>query len=131
MRKNILDKELVYPDECYEIVGRCMQVHKYLGRGGFSEIVIKDALQHEFGLEKIAYEREAAYDVEYKGIILPHKFFVDFVVYGKIILEVKNCSSLTNDHIAQSLNYLAVSKLKLALLVNFGEPSLQYMRLVL
>lgn len=108
-----------------------MQVHKHLGRGGFSEIVIKDALQYEFGLQKIEFKREVGYEVEYKGVVMPHKFYADFVMMDKIILEVKNCSALTNNHTAQSLNYLAVSKLKLALLVNFGNPSLEHKRLVL
>ena len=45
-------KHLVYPEESYKIIGICMQVHKHLGRGGFSEIVIKDALQYEFDLQK-------------------------------------------------------------------------------
>lgn len=124
-------KYLIYPEESYKIIGLCMQVHKHLGRGGFSEIVIKDALEHEFKLGNVSYSREVGYDVEYKGSILPHKFFADFVVMEKIIFEVKNCSGLTDNHIAQPLNYLAVSDLKLALLVNFGQSSLVYKRLVL
>lgn len=126
-----LAESIIYPEESYKIVGACMQVHKHLGRGGFSEIVIKDALQHEFALQNIAFEREVGYEVHYKGILLPHKFFADFVMMDKIILEVKNCSMLTNNHTAQSLNYLAVSKLKLAILVNFGDSMLEYKRLVL
>lgn len=124
-------ESIIYREECYKIVGACMQVHKYLGRGGFSEIVIKDALQHEFKLQHIQYEREVPFDVEYKGVVLPHKFFADFVVMDKIILEVKNCAALTDNHIAQSLNYLAISKLKLAILVNFADSQLEYKRLVL
>jgi GxxExxY protein len=126
-----LAKSVIYSDECYKIVGVCMQVHKHLGRGGFSEIVIKDALQHEFKLQQVSYEREVGFDVEYKGVVLPHKFFADFVVMDKIILEIKNCAMLTDNHIAQSLNYLAISKLKLAVLVNFGDSLLEYKRLVL
>lgn len=124
-------ESIVYRDESYKIVGACMQVHKFLGRGGFSEIVIKDALQHEFTLQNILYTREVAFDVEYKGVVLPHKFYADFVVMDKIILEVKNCAMLTDNHVAQTLNYLAVSKLKLAILVNFGDSLLEYKRLVL
>ena len=124
-------ESIVYRDESYKIVGACMQVHKFLGRGGFSEIVIKDALQHEFTLQNILYTREVAFDVEYKGVVLPHKFYADFVAMDKIILEVKNCAMLTDNHVAQTLNYLAVSKLKLAILVNFGDSLLEYKRLVL
>lgn len=66
-----------------------MEVHNNLG-AGFLEIVYKDALEYEFKKADIPYEREKMYDVNYKGIILPHKFYADFVVYGNIILEVKS-----------------------------------------
>ncbi len=126
-----LKDNLIYADESYKVIGVCMQVHKHLGRGGFAEVVIKDALQYEFDVLGIEYSREVPYDVKYKEIILPHKFYADFVVMDKIILEVKNCTVLTSNHTAQSLNYLAVSKLKLALLVNFGAPSLEHKRILL
>ena len=53
------------------------------------------------------------------------------MVYDKIILEVKAIETLTNSHIRQTLNYVAASKLKLGLLVNFGEATLKYKRIVL
>ena len=107
-----------------------MDVYNELGKG-FLEIVYKDALAYEFTKRNIPFEREKAYDIKYKDIILPHSFFADFVVYDKIILEVKAKSSIVEEHVAQSLNYLAVSKIKLALVVNFGEKSLKYKRVVL
>lgn len=107
-----------------------MEVHNQLG-GGFSEIVYKDALEYEFKAANILYQREKEYAVTYKGIILPHKFYTDFVVMDKIILEVKAVKQLTDEHIALSINYCAVSKNKLALLVNFGRARLDYERLVL
>jgi GxxExxY protein len=69
--------------------------------------------------------------VHYKDIVLPHKFNADFVVMDKIILEVKAVSVILDEHIAQTLNYLAVSRLKLALLVNFSKAKLEYQRFVL
>ena len=71
------------------------------------------------------------YEVNYKGIILPHKFFADFVVFDKIILEVKAISAISDEFIAQALNYLKVSGNQLALVVNFGELKLNYKRIVL
>ncbi len=71
------------------------------------------------------------YEVNYKGAILPHKFYADFVVFDKIILEVKGTSGIVDEFIAQALNYLKVSGNKLALLVNFGELKLNYKRIVL
>jgi len=121
--------KLRYPDESYQLIGICMEVHKNLGKG-FLEIVYKDALEYEFKKANIEFEREKEYIVQYKNIILPHKFFADFVVFNKIILEVKSVSAITDEHIAQTLNYLRVSGLKLGLLVNFGELSLKFKRIV-
>lgn len=122
--------DLIYKEESYRIIGKCMEVHNNLG-AGFLEIVYKDALEYEFKRAKIPFEREKEYEVNYKGITLPHKFYADFVVYDSIILEVKAVSSITDEFIAQCINYLKVSQNKLALLVNFGEMRLQYKRIVL
>jgi len=69
--------------------------------------------------------------VHYKNTTLPHKFFADFVVMDKIFLEIKSMSGLADEHMAQTMNYLKVSGNRLGLLVNFGQPSLQYKRIVI
>lgn len=107
-----------------------MEVHRILGKG-HSEVLMKDALQLEFGLRNVPFEREKKFEVEYKGSKLPHYYFADFVAFGTIIVEVKAIEMLTKSHIKQTLNYLAASRLKLGLLVNFGEDSLKYERVVL
>ena len=122
--------KLVYPQEAYEILGRCFEVHSNLG-AGFLEIVYKDALEREFVDYGVPYEREKEFKVSYKGQALKHKFFADFTTHGKIILEVKAVNSVPEIFIAQCINYLKVSEYRLALLVNFGQPSLQFRRLVL
>ena len=111
-------------------MGKCMEIHNNLG-SGFLEIVYKEALEYEFKRANILYEREKEYSVNYKDIILSHKFYADFVVYGKIILEIKSVTKITDEFIAQSINYLKISGNKLALLVNFGEMKLNYNRIVL
>lgn len=123
-------KQLVLESEAYKIIGLCMEVHRNLGHG-FSEIVYKDALEYEFKREKILFNREKEFKVHYKDIILPHRFYADFVVFDSIILEVKSTSQLTKSHYAQVINYLAVSDLPLGILVNFNEDSLKYKRFVL
>lgn len=120
---------LIYKNECYQIVGICMEVYNNLG-AGFSEIVYKDAIEYEFRVAKIQYEREKLYEVKYKEIILPHKFFADFVVFDGIILEIKAVSAIRKEHIAQAINYLKVSENSLALIVNFEETKLNYKRVV-
>ena len=121
---------LIYKEESYQIIGKCMEVHNNLGPG-FLEIVYKDALELEFKKVKIPYEREKEYKVNYKGKILPHKFYADFVVFDKIILEIKAVSCIVDEFMARAINYLKVSENKLALIVNFGELRLNYKRIVL
>ena len=120
---------IIYKQESYDIIGKCFEVHNNLGPG-FLEIVYKDALELEFQKAGISYEREKKYEVNYKGIILPHKFYADFVVFDKIILEVKAVSGIADEFVAMAINYLTVSEAKLALIVNFGEMKLNSKRIV-
>ena len=106
-----------------------MEVHRLLG-SGFLEVVYKDALEFEFRKRGLLYEREKEYLVKYKEVILPHRFFADFVVLDKIILEVKAVSSLQNESIARAINYLKISGNRLGLVVNFGTDELVYKRVV-
>ena len=107
-----------------------MEVHKILGKG-HSEKVYGDALEYEFKKNEVLFKRESKYNIEYKDIILPSYYFADFVIYDKIILEIKAIQSLSSGEIKQTLNYLAASQNKLGLLVNFGEDSLKYRRIIL
>jgi GxxExxY protein len=128
LKNNPMDFPL--KEETYKIIGLCMEVHNNLG-SGFLEIVYKDALEFEFNNELMDYEREKEYAVNYKGIILPHKFYADFIVFDKIILEVKGKNGIANEDIAMAINYLKVSGNKIALIVNFGEAKLNYKRIIL
>ncbi len=123
-------KEVFHKHESYFIVGLCMDIHKELGKG-FSEAVYSDALELELKLNGVPYNREMKFDIVYKGKKLKHYYFADFVIDNKIILELKAIEKLTNSHIKQTLNYLAASKLRLGLLINFGEDSLTYRRVIL
>jgi len=122
--------DILYKEESYNIIGKCMEVHNNLG-AGFLEVVYKDALELEFSDNLIPYDREQKYEVNYKGTILPHKFYADFVVFDNIILEIKAIKSISDESVAQAINYLKVSNNKLALIVNFGEHRLNYRRIVL
>ncbi|MEZ4858101.1 MAG: GxxExxY protein [Flavobacteriaceae bacterium] len=121
---------LIYKDESYAIVGCLFEVYNNLG-SGFSEIVYKDALEYEFTNKNIPFQREKEYLVNYKDIVLKHKFYADFVVFDKIILEVKSIEVLNDKHLAQCINYLKVSKCKLAILTNFHKDFLDHQRIVL
>ncbi len=116
-------------DENYTIIGLCMEVHRILGPG-LLEIVYKDALEIEFKNHNIPYQREKEFLIEYKGIILPHKFYADFVVYGDIILEIKSVKEISNDHLAQTLNYMKLAITPIGIIANFQNKSLVHKRLI-
>ena len=119
-----------FQEESKTIIGIAFEIHKSLGHG-FLEIVYKDALEYELKTKKIFYEREKEFKIEYKGIILPHKFYADFVIFNNLIVEIKAQNGIADIHFSQTLNYLKVSGCKIGLILNFGEPSLQIKRMVL
>src|ERR1700679_4327267 len=96
---------IILKEESYQLIGICMEVHREMGMG-FKEVLYKDALQLEFQMKNIVYKREQQYNVEYKGIILPHKYYADFLVFDSIILEVKLTPIIVNSFVAQTINYL-------------------------
>ena len=121
---------MLYEKETYEIIGICMEVHRILGHG-FSEIVYKDALEIEFQTRNIEYKREKEYLIEYKSQTLRHKFYADFIVFDKIILEAKAVkNTFDNDDLKQSINYLKVSGCRIGLMINFGQSKLLHQRLI-
>jgi GxxExxY protein len=122
-------EEYLFKNESYTIVGILYEVHKNLGKG-FSEIVYKDAVKYEFNQLNIPFEREKEFAVSYKNTTLKNKFYADFVVFDKIILEIKTVDCFNNSHYNQCLNYLKISKNELAILANFNLISLEYKRIV-
>lgn len=122
--------EFLFKEECYKIIGAAMTVHSEL-KNGFLEEVYQQALAIEMRLQGIPFEREKQLEIFYKGIKLDKKYYADFYCFDKIIVELKAKSQLNNEHIAQTLNYMKATNTKVALLLNFGEPSFVYKRLVL
>lgn len=122
--------ELYKQEEYYKVIGLCMEVHRILG-GGLLEAVYKEALEIEFTNHNIPFEREKEFIIEYKGHTIKKRFYADFVVYENIILEVKATKLIAEDNIAQTLNYMNITKSKLGILANFSPKSLHHKRVVL
>ena len=120
--------EVLFKRLSYRVVGAAMEVHRLLG-SGFLEAVYQTALAHELKLSEIPFEPQKRLTVKYKDIIVGN-YIADFVIDGKIIIEIKAVSNLTSSHQAQALNYLAATGYKLAILLNFGATSLQQRRVV-
>ncbi|WP_430812602.1 MULTISPECIES: GxxExxY protein [unclassified Carboxylicivirga] len=116
-------------EKTYKIIGCCMEVHTVLG-GGMLEAIYQEALGIELELKGISFQREKELRVNYKGVRLNKTYKADYICYDEIILELKAVSELTDEHLAQVINYLKITGKKLALLVNFGNESLEYKRVI-
>jgi len=119
---------LKFEEESGKILNACMEVHKELGNG-FLEPVYQEALEEEFKIQKIPYEREKLLPVMYKGKKLKKEYYADFICYDNIVVELKSVSKLIAPHKSQILNYLNAADLEIGLLINFGEISLKWERI--
>lgn len=126
-----MSDELLYREEAYRIVGACLAVHKDKGHG-FAEPVYQDALEIELELTGIPFDAQRNYLIHYRGRPLKHSYTTDLLCFDKVIIELKAARALTDEHRAQVLNYLKVTRLQLGLLVNFGSHlRLEWERIVL
>ena len=105
-----------------------MEVHRIIGCG-FTEPIYQEALEEEFKLRGIPYQREKTIHITYKGKVLSKDFRPDFICYDKIIVELKAVDDLVDEHYSQVYNYLKATGLQLGLLINFGKKSLEYKRI--
>ena len=115
----------------HELIGAAFDVHTEVG-SGFGEGVCRDAFAVELHLRGIPFQTEVPFPAFYKGHRLPAHYRADFVCFESILVEIKSLSIRTGrvEH-AQMLRYLRSSGFKLALLLNFGLPSLEYRRFVM
>ena len=121
--------ELIHKELAFKIIGCAMEVHKTLGVG-FLESVYENALKIELGLQNIIFESQKKYPVIYKGKIVKD-FLCDLIVKYKFVLELKAIKQIGDIERAQVINYLKVTRHQLGLLINFGEKSLNYERIIL
>ena len=123
--------EIIYPEESYRIMGACFEVYKEKGCG-FLEAVYQECLEMEFGDQSVLFTAQQKLPLSYKGRPLKQTYEPDFICLGKIIVEIKAVSALTNEHRAQVQNYLRATGHRLGLLVNFGHfPKVEAERIVL
>ncbi len=104
-----------------------MTVHGALGNG-FQEIICQRALAIEFELMGIDFKKEASVQIYYRDKLIGDRR-VDFLVEGKITVEIKALSKLENSHLNQGLNYLEAYNFEVGMLINFGAGSLEWKRL--
>jgi GxxExxY protein len=123
----MINEQYKYSELTGKIIGCAMTVHKILGNG-FQEVVYQRALAIEMRLAGISFQREFEMPVFYREEQIATRR-VDFLVEGVISVELKAITVLLNDNFAQAINYLEAYNLEIGLLINFGEPSLNFKRL--
>lgn len=126
-----MNTNLKHKDITQKIIGAAFEVHKFLGNG-FQEVIYQRALSVEMRKAGLEFVREIEQNIFYKDFPKPiGTRRADFVVAQKVLVELKAISALENVHEVQTLNYLRAYRLEIALLINFGEKSLKYKRLIL
>lgn len=126
-----MKQELKYKEISEKIIGASFEVHKFFGNG-FQENIYQRALAYELHVAGLEYAREIEQEIFYKELPEPiGTRRADFVVEGKVLVELKALIQLEDVHLAQILNYLRAYKLEVGLLINFGSKSLTFKRLVL
>lgn len=121
---------VIYKQEAFEVIGACFEVYNELGPG-FLEDVYQEVLIREFAMKSIPFIAKPKLEIFYKGHLLTKKYEPDFVLYSKIIMEIKEVKCLADEHRAQVYNYLKASSFQLGLLVNFGKLRvLEYERVI-
>lgn len=124
----MINEEYKYSGITSRIIGSAMKVHSSLGNG-FQEVIYQRALEIEMNLSNLRFEREFEMPIFYRGIHIGTRR-VDFLVEDNISVELKAVSELEDTHLNQALNYLEAYNLEVGLLINFGEKSLKFHRLL-
>jgi len=121
--------DLIYEELTYKIRGALFEVYKEKGCG-FVEGVYQECLEMELEMQGIPFVAQYPLKLSYKGRPLKQKFIPDFIIAGKIIVEIKSVKELNDEHRSQIQNYLKATGYKLGLLVSFGHyPQIQIERI--
>lgn len=128
MKQATANKQIVYPELSYKLMGALFKVHNKLGPN-YQEKYYQRAIEAEFKKQNIKYKREKMIPLSYENESIG-RYFIDFIIDNKIALEIKTDEFFRRKYLQQVLDYLSASKLKLAIIVNFRKGKLFYKRIV-
>jgi GxxExxY protein len=119
--------QLEYGDLSGKVIGAAFEVINELG-AGFLESVYENALLIALQQAGVRVERQAPIKVNFRGSVVGD-FYADLLVESRILVELKAVKALVPEHQAQIINYLKATGISVGLLINFGNPRLEYKRL--
>lgn len=122
------EDKVIYKELSYRIVGVLFEVYNELGYG-HKEKYYENAIEKCFLREGIEYKRQAPYKLRFKGELVG-KYFLDFVVENKVVLEIKKGDHFSKKNIEQIKSYLEITGLELAILANFTSSGVKFFRLL-
>lgn len=123
--------KLILEQETHRILGACFEVYREKGCG-FVEPVYQECLELELASQGIEFLAQQELGLSYKGRALRQTYRTDLVCFGRVIVEIKAVSALTDEHRAQLMNYLRATGLKVGLLINFSHyPGVEHERFVM
>ncbi|KPV53381.1 GxxExxY protein [Kouleothrix aurantiaca] len=116
----------MYPEQTLtqQIIGAAIEVHKAIGPG-LLESAYQACLAQELRLRNVAFETEKPLPIMYKGAKLDCGYRLDFLIEGRVVVEIKSIETLLPIHEAQILTYLRLTQCKIGLLINFNVPVLK------
>ncbi len=120
--------DLIYPELSYKIVGCAFDVYNSIG-SGHHEKYYQRALAEAFSGQKLSFNQQVNFPLKYKEKIIGRNF-LDFLVDNKIVVEIKKGEHFSKTHIDQIMEYLKLSNLKLAILINFGIQGVVFKRII-
>jgi len=128
MDTQIESEELRLNELSEKIIGAALEVSKVLGIG-FLEKVYENALNVELNLRGLKTQQQMPLKVYYSNELVGD-YYADILVEDEIIIEIKNVEEFEDIHIAECLNYLKITGLKLCLMINFSKPTIDIKRVV-
>lgn len=119
-----MSKELIYRELTEQIIGGCIEVHRYWGPGLYEEIYER-SLCAELSHRKIPFESQLHLPLIYKGVTIGDDLKLEVWVDRKVIVEAKSVAELLPVHEAQILTYMRLTKCRVGLLINFNVATLK------
>lgn len=119
---------LVYPELSYRVMGVLFKVHRALGNQQ-QEKHYQRAIELGLREEKIQFEREKMIQISFANQSVG-RYYLDFLIDGKLVLEVKAVPFFKDEYMGQILSYLDTVQVKLGIIANFRTPRLTYKRLI-
>ncbi|MBI3090103.1 MAG: GxxExxY protein [Candidatus Tectomicrobia bacterium] len=119
----------LHEEETWQIIGCAMEVLNGLGHG-LLEKPYENALVVEFGLRNIPVQQQSRFDVIYKGVKVGD-YVPDLIAFNQIVVDTKAVEKITDLELAQILNYLKITRLRVGIILNFKRPKLEWKRVVL